>query len=577
MSNEKLEKQSSAFTLSDMEIFIFPDLFYALVLANIMSPEIWKWRDDPWFKDIEKKSFSYKINRVKQYIMDHYTFNLDLETWGLTTKERELARFSEFITADALAQSNALFGYEGDKYYFSIDIRKHFGLDKYTSDIIPYWKTETVEAMNAFCHKPNYATGAGECVSLATMYAAAMFIVAKIPLEKIFLIATPLHSQNFITEKDGIITNNRRIVTKSMWYNGTMLSAKARRAIENEKITIVSHISGHIHTFYDEATISPEAYQTFSKSLNDYLHTNLTFETFVNFLRTEQQYWSCFQYEYIRNGKPCYVELCKIFEYERHSKNTLTNASRDALFAEIGGEEFRLTRRTDRLIMNIFEQYLNENLQASFDEKRRFFEQHILECPNCPQMEKLFDALHAFLNIEPRLPSNVKTFVKTEPIEISEQLSREEVIAEIEQKTSINEVAQLALFAARRMDLVDWQPFVKAVVERNPVCVDALKDLSIYEIYDVLKKLSSESIYDEPNRLAMPDEVWNFQVGDGLEKAFAMVAAIINKDSKNTVKLTCSKNLAKLKFDGKTFEFLTSKNLDINLNIPFFQSKCKCC
>jgi hypothetical protein len=45
-----------------------------------------------------------------------------------------------------LKQSNALFGYEGDKYYFDIDIRKHFGLDKYDSDIIPYWKTETVEA-----------------------------------------------------------------------------------------------------------------------------------------------------------------------------------------------------------------------------------------------------------------------------------------------------------------------------------------------------------------------------------------------------------------------------------------------
>ncbi len=51
----QLEKYSSAFTLSDMEIFIFPDLLYPLVLANIMSPIVWKWRDDPWFEDIEKK------------------------------------------------------------------------------------------------------------------------------------------------------------------------------------------------------------------------------------------------------------------------------------------------------------------------------------------------------------------------------------------------------------------------------------------------------------------------------------------------------------------------------------------
>jgi hypothetical protein len=39
-----LEKFSSAFTLSDMEIFIFPELFYPLVIADIMSPILSKKR-----------------------------------------------------------------------------------------------------------------------------------------------------------------------------------------------------------------------------------------------------------------------------------------------------------------------------------------------------------------------------------------------------------------------------------------------------------------------------------------------------------------------------------------------------
>ena len=259
-----LEKYSSAFTLSDMEIFIFPELFYPLILADIMAPELWRWRDDPWFNDIEKKGFTYKANRIKQYIIQNYVFNLDLSTWGLTSKSAEIGRFSDFYDMEMLKQSNALFGYEGDKYYFDIDIRKHFGLDKYDSDIIPYWKTETIEAMGAFRYKDNFRTGAGECVSLSALYAAAMFVVGRVPLEKIFLIATPLHSQNFILEKDGLITNNRRIVTKNMWYNGTSLSEKARRAMENEKVTIVSHISGYIHTIYPEATIDTDAYALFS-------------------------------------------------------------------------------------------------------------------------------------------------------------------------------------------------------------------------------------------------------------------------------------------------------------------------
>ncbi len=91
-----------------MEIFIFPELFYPLILADIMSPELWKWRDDPWFKDIEKKSFTVKANRIKQYIIQNYVFNLDLSTWGLTSKSTEIGRFSDFFDMEMLKQSNAL-------------------------------------------------------------------------------------------------------------------------------------------------------------------------------------------------------------------------------------------------------------------------------------------------------------------------------------------------------------------------------------------------------------------------------------------------------------------------------------
>ena len=306
-----LEKFSSAFTLSDMEIFIFPELFFPIVIADILSPVLWTWRDDPWFKDIEKKSFNNKANRIKQYIIQNYVFNLDLSTWGLTSKGNEIARFSDFYDMDLLKQSNALFGYEGDKYYFDIDIRKHFGLDKFTSDVIPYWKTETIEAMTAFRHKETFSTGAGECVSLSALYASAMFVVGRIPLEKIFLIATPLHSQNFITEKEGLITNNRRIVTKNMWYNGTSLSEKARRALENEKVTIVSHISGYIHTIYDEATIDKDAYDHFSVKLKDFLASDLTNLVFINFLRFKSKYKNLLQYCCDCSGKRGILRLTK--------------------------------------------------------------------------------------------------------------------------------------------------------------------------------------------------------------------------------------------------------------------------
>ena len=98
MDRDKPEKYSSAITLSDMEMFVFPELMYSLVLANIMSPIIWKWREEDCFKRLEGKSPYRKLMRLKQFIMDEYEFNLDLDTWGLTQQERELERFKHFIS-----------------------------------------------------------------------------------------------------------------------------------------------------------------------------------------------------------------------------------------------------------------------------------------------------------------------------------------------------------------------------------------------------------------------------------------------------------------------------------------------
>ena len=265
------EEKSAAATLSDMEIFIFPELMYSLVLANILSPRLWRWRDLEWFDGIREMRPKKRLQRLRQHIMDNYTFNLDLDTWGLTTQQRELARFAPFLSPDEIAKSNALFGYQGDAYYYDIDIRRHFGLDKYDSDTIPYWKTETVEAMDAFRRKEGHAVGAGECVSLAGLYAAAAFVVCGIPLESIYLMATPLHSQNFIDVDTGILTNNRRLVTRAMWSNGTVISQQARRALEHERVTIVSHATGYIHLLYPDATITPAAYSHFADSLRSFL------------------------------------------------------------------------------------------------------------------------------------------------------------------------------------------------------------------------------------------------------------------------------------------------------------------
>ena len=586
MDNKTLEKYSSAFTLSDMEIFIFPDLLYALTLANIMSPEIWKWRDDPWFAGIKKMGPLKKIHRVKQYVMDHYNFNLDLETWGLTDKQTEIGRFSEFVDMDMLSRSNALFGYEGDKYYFDMDIRRHFGLDKFDSDIIPYWKTETVEAMNAFRFKPNHEAGAGECVSLACLYAAALFIVAEVPLEKIFLMGTPLHSQNFILVDEGVLTNNRRIVTKSMWYNGTELSALARRALEHEQVTYVAHNTGWIHAMYPEATIDQGAYKTLRDALTKFLETPVDFEIFMNFLRDYSRHQKLFQLCFQCQGSHRYIQLEKAFGYEHGSKNRLGDKTGRKLYCEMDEEDLYLQPIDHR-----FRIYHEDEL---FDLKPypAFIETLKQNFPGLESRIDFFADLKKFVHTVPRLPSANKEFSVSTPIIISPDQTREEIIRHLSsirhssfvtrhssfvtphlsfvtRHSSFDNphpasfIADLAFYAGRYMDVCDWKPFVKAAFERNPVSIGHFREMELQSVYEQLQSWPNESIYDG-NRLALPDEVVNFQRGDGIEKALTLIN--IAKARHLEVSWgqhgeTVSTEIGKVRFD-----FKTAKKLVIDLS-----------
>ena len=520
ISPRYLEKYSSAMTLSDMEIFIFPELLYALTLANILSPRLWKWRNHEWFAKFNKMTPYRRILRLKQFIIDNYEFNLDLDTWGLTTKERELARFRPWMDEATIGQSNALFGYEGDKYYFDLDIRRHFGLDKYEGNVIPYWKTETIEAMDAFRFKDGYATGAGECVSLSTLYAAAMFVVCRIPLEDIFLLATPLHSQNFIDTADGVLTNNRRVVTKNMWFNGTELTEKAQRALRHEQVTVVAHNTGHIHIVYPEATIAPEAYERFRTKLREYLTADISMEILANYLRQNSKLQSCFQVMHQFRGKPRYIAAEKVYAYEHSSSFKVSDNTRDKLLEEIDEDEFFTEPLDHRIPLNKFENFFREhqiNMDKEGDLKLLMKE---FNCYNARACDIIKDIVR-FMRLEPKLPLTDKKFVATEPIEISTEMSREQILSYLESIRARHPTADLAFYAFRDLSRTDWAPFMKAAMERSPVSVKGAADLNDERIVEHLAGLPNESIYDGA-RLAQPDEVWNYKRGDGLERAICL-------------------------------------------------------
>jgi hypothetical protein len=565
MNSEQLEKYSSAMTLSDMEVFVFPELMYSLVLANIMSPIIWRWRELDCFKKLEGKSSHKKLMRLKQFIIDEYEFNLDLETWGLTSKDEEIKRFEKFISPEDIARSNALFGYEGDKYYFDVDIRRHFGLDKYNSDVIPYWKTETVEAMDAFIYKKGYTQKAGECVSLAALYAAAAFVVCGVPFEDIYMILTPLHSQNFIDINGGVLTNNRRLVTKTMWFNGTEISNKAQRALRNENVTTVAHSTGYVHCLYKEATIEEKGYRKFIQKLSSYLSTELSLNVFANFLRSHGDYQRYFQLCRDCHGQPQFLKAETLFHYEHGSNFRIADETHEKLLAEVSDEDFVSYEMPGRIRCDKLDKFIKQQKidvrDSDGKEKLKIFIKPVIR-----DAQKFVDELADFIHVEAKLPLLDKNFVPSKPIDLSVDWDRQQIIEFLSDKRSSNTTADLAFYAYRDMESCNWQPFVKAAVERNPVSIEAVKSMSIEQVYKHLLEMKNDSIYDG-KRLAQPDELANYQTGDGLEKAFFLANVIHKRNPEQNLTITVKNNNAILTEGKNEYRFISGKGLEKQISI----------
>ncbi len=546
MTRREMEMRSSAVTLADMEIFVFPELMYSLVLANIMSPRIWRWREEPWFEGIATMNPYKRMQRLRQYIMDNYAFNLDLETWGLTTQREQMERFKDILDPEKIAASNALFGYQGDTYYFDIDIRTHFGLDKYSTETIPFWKTETVEAMDAFRYRQGFDTGAGECVSLAALYAAALFVVARIPLEDIYMMATPLHSQNFVDVRDGVLINNRRLVTKSMWFNGTQISGQARRALENERVTIVAHPTGWIHALYERATLPRRRFEYFSEKLNAYLKTRLTPEVLGNFLRQNSECRQCFVIRHPIRGVDRYLLLEKAFCFEHDSAYHVTGSTRDKLLQKIPGEEFSASFPPCKIVLNDIENFVSEH-SIDLDDPDDLGALKSEIGDSCISADSMVGALIDFCHTQPQLPDIERVTIDAEavPIELDAAMSREAIIAYLRNLRAKNVTVDMAFYAYRDFESTDPEPFIRAAMERNPVCVLESGGRDTAALVALLDEWPGESIYDGPVRLAQPDEVWNFRRGDGLEKALTL-AAIIGARGASGVRVAVGAGVATL-------------------------------
>jgi hypothetical protein len=296
--------------------------------------------------------------------------------------------------------------------------------------------------------------------------------------------------------------------------------------------------------------------------------TQLTPTVFINFLRFKSEYKCLFQYRYLNAGVPNYITLEKLFEYEHSSKFSVNAETRDKLLFEVDGEEFFLEPVNGRIILNEVEEYLKLQSASDLDIiEQGFFSRYRTEHVDC--VHRMFRDIKAFTVTVPQLPSGEKVYEKEDYPEIDVSDSREDIIRKVKAASAYSEMALLSLYAYRDMEMTDWEPFIKAAMERNPVCHPFIQGKSPEEIYNTVSLLMNKSVYDG-GRLSQPDEVWNFRRGDGVEKAFLMADGLLHNSPDSQIDIKISGDKAILNFEGRDFPFETVKGYNRKISIRGF-------
>jgi hypothetical protein len=255
-----------------------------------------------------------------------------------------------------------------------------------------------------------------------------------------------------------------------------------------------------------------------------------------------------------------------VFQYEHHTNSNFTANSRNALLNEIDAEEFSISPYDNRMILNDFEQYLNKNKNSDLKEME---EQMIAmnKGKKCREITNFFKGIREFLYVEPRFPLEQDKIFEEQPVlDIQPGQDRNQIFDMIMEAAPKNEMASLTLHAYRLMDKVDWEPFLKAAIERNPVLLEYLYGAKIEKAYHELCKFNNHSIYPG-NRLAQPDEVCNFKRGDGIEKAIALAAYATNLDKEYTVKIEIKNKNVIMNIDNYECIFQSEKTLVKRIHI----------
>jgi hypothetical protein len=140
-------------------------------------------------------------------------------------------------------------------------------------------------------------------------------------------------------------------------------------------------------------------------------------------------------------------------------------------------------------------------------------------------------------------------------------MDRRQIIERLEAVREHNELAELAFYAYRDLNRTEVEPFLKAALERCPVCIEGTARMNDAAVIARVEALTGQSIYDERGRLAQPDEVWNYGRGDGVEKALLLANILRPRHPGQPIWVDVAPDRAELRVGDRSVTFPSDKGL----------------
>ncbi len=221
---ERLERLSNGVSLSVLEIDAdAQNLVPAFLLADLMSPALWAWRDEKraHAPDGSLRSAKGRLDALQRFF-HRYTFTImpglpGGDVWGLMDFTEEENRFPRGFVENIRGEYDLTF-----RRLLAENPGSQFGriIDQpyYKAGLFPRLKNETVEVMNAMSTVNPEGKRSGKCIGLGMLWAAALAVWGRFPLDRIIIAGNRAHMFVYLDIGEGHLLNNTK------WFSSTRIN-----------------------------------------------------------------------------------------------------------------------------------------------------------------------------------------------------------------------------------------------------------------------------------------------------------------------------------------------------------------